>query len=87
MIEIVKALLEKGFAYETDDGIYFSVEKFPEYGKLSGINLDEQKSGARVEVKRAKKASRRLRAVEKKRPQTTLCSGTARGGWVSPAGT
>ncbi|MDD6054759.1 MAG: cysteine--tRNA ligase [Clostridiales bacterium] len=50
MIEIVVALLEKGYAYETDDGIYFSVEKFPRYGQLSGINLDDQKSGARVEV-------------------------------------
>ncbi len=50
MIEIVKALLAKGYAYETDDGIYFNVEKFADYGKLSGINLEEQKSGARVEV-------------------------------------
>lgn len=50
MIEIVKALLDKGYAYETEDGIYFSVEKFPEYGKLSGINLEDQRHGARVEV-------------------------------------
>ena len=50
MIEIVVALLEKGYAYETDDGIYFSVEKFPRCGRLSGINRDDQKSGARVEV-------------------------------------
>lgn len=50
MIEIVQALLLKGYAYETEDGIYFSVEKFPNYGSLSGINLEEQKSGARVEV-------------------------------------
>ena len=50
MIEVVKALLDKGYAYETEDGIYFSVEKFPEYGKLSGVNLEEQRHGARVEV-------------------------------------
>ncbi len=50
MIDIVQALLDKGFAYETEDGIYFSVEKFPSYGKLSGVNLDEQRHGARVEV-------------------------------------
>ena len=50
MIEIVQALLDKGYAYETEDGIYFSVEKFPEYGKLSGINLEDQRHGARVEV-------------------------------------
>ncbi|MEG2158711.1 MAG: cysteine--tRNA ligase, partial [Clostridia bacterium] len=50
MIEIVKTLLDKGFAYETPDGIYFSVEKFAGYGKLSGVRLDDQKHGARVEV-------------------------------------
>ena len=50
MIEVVKSLLEKGYAYETEDGIYFSVEKFPNYGKLSGINLEDQRHGARVEV-------------------------------------
>lgn len=50
MIAVVQSLLEKGYAYETEDGIYFSVEKFPNYGKLSGISLADQKHGARVEV-------------------------------------
>lgn len=50
MIKVVQALLDKGFAYETEDGIYFSVEKFADYGKLSGISLADQKHGARVEV-------------------------------------
>ena len=50
MIQIVQALLDKGYAYETEDGIYFSVEKFPAYGRLSGINLQEQRHGARVEA-------------------------------------
>ncbi|MCH5157291.1 MAG: cysteine--tRNA ligase [Clostridiales bacterium] len=50
MIAVVQSLLDKGYAYETEDGIYFSVEKFPAYGKLSGINLEEQRHGARVEV-------------------------------------
>ena len=75
MIEIVKALLDKGYAYETEDGIYFSVEKFPEYGKLSGINLEDQRHGARVEVNTFK------------RHPTTCNSGTVRGEWVSRAGT
>ena len=34
-IELVKVLLEKGFAYEANGSVYFSVESFPEYGKLS----------------------------------------------------
>lgn len=50
MIEIVKTLLEKGYAYEIDDGIYYDVSKFPSYGKLSGSVLEEQQAGARVEV-------------------------------------
>lgn len=50
MIAVVQALLDKGYAYQTEDGIYFSVEKFAGYGKLSGVKLEDQKHGARVEV-------------------------------------
>ncbi len=50
MIQIVQDLLDKGYAYQTEDGIYFSVEKFPSYGRLSGVNLQDQRHGARVEV-------------------------------------
>lgn len=50
MIAVVQALLDNGYAYETEDGIYFSVEKFSGYGKLSGVKLEDQKHGARVEV-------------------------------------
>lgn len=55
MIEIVKTLLEKGYAYEIDDGIYFDISKFPGYGKLSRVNLDDLLSGARVEVNNQKR--------------------------------
>jgi two-component system response regulator YesN len=50
MLEMVKGLYEKGIAYEADGDVYFSVRKFPEYGKLSGRTLDEMLSGARVDV-------------------------------------
>lgn len=50
MIKFVKVLIEKGYAYETSDGIYYDIAKFKDYGKLSGISLDDQLSGARVEV-------------------------------------
>lgn len=54
-IEIIKALLDKGYAYTTDKGdVYFSVEKFPEYGKLSGRKVDELEPGARVAVREEK---------------------------------
>ncbi|HOB63855.1 MAG: cysteine--tRNA ligase [Clostridiales bacterium] len=55
MIKYVEALLEAGYAYETSDGIYFDIQKFEGYGKLSGAKLDEQIAGARVEVNSEKR--------------------------------
>lgn len=55
MIDYVVRLQELGYAYETEDGIYFEVEKFPGYGKLSGIKLEDQLAGARVEINSGKK--------------------------------
>jgi cysteinyl-tRNA synthetase len=52
---MIEGLLQKGIAYETDDGIYYSVEKFPAYGKLSGNTLEGISSGARVHVNEKKK--------------------------------
>lgn len=53
--EFIKKIIDNGFAYETETGVYFSVSKFKGYGKLSGQNLDEIKTGARVEVDETKK--------------------------------
>jgi len=50
----VEDLLNQGYAYEVDGNVYFSVEKFPEYGKLSQRQVDEQQAGARVEVREDK---------------------------------
>ena len=50
MLEMVQKIIENGYAYETSTAIYFDVSKLDEYGILSGINLREQKAGARVEV-------------------------------------
>jgi cysteinyl-tRNA synthetase len=55
MIEAVKKLLEKGYAYVADGDVYFSVEKFPSYGKLSGRTLEGMLAGARVEPDPKKK--------------------------------
>ena len=54
-ISLIKTLEEKGFTYETSDGVYFDIAKFPAYGRLGNINLDKLKSGARVEVNNEKK--------------------------------
>ncbi len=50
MVAIVKGLLQKGYAYTVDGDVFFSVKKFPSYGKLSRRKLDEMRAGARVEV-------------------------------------
>lgn len=50
MIDYVVSLEKGGFGYETRDGIYFDIGKFPRYGSLSGAKLDDQIAGARVEV-------------------------------------
>jgi len=55
MIDMVKSLIEKKFAYENKGHVYFLVESFKNYGKLSNKNLDELKSGSRIEVSKLKK--------------------------------
>ncbi len=49
-IRLIETLHEKGYTYETSDGVYFDIQKFPAYGKLGNLDLDKIKSGARVEV-------------------------------------
>ncbi|MCA9459541.1 MAG: cysteine--tRNA ligase [Nanoarchaeota archaeon] len=49
-INVILELEKNGFTYRTNDGIYFDVSKYKEYGKLSKQSLDEKKAGARVEV-------------------------------------
>lgn len=57
IINMIQALVDKGFAYQTNTGVYFNTEKFNEYGKLSKRNLDELKAGAseRVDLDENKK--------------------------------
>jgi len=50
MVELIKKLLEKGYAYKTDDGIYFKISKFKNYGKLAHLDLEGLKSGATVKT-------------------------------------
>ncbi|MCA9819850.1 MAG: class I tRNA ligase family protein, partial [Nitrosarchaeum sp.] len=48
--EFIKKLIASNVAYVSQNGVYFSVAKFPEYGKLSKKNIDELQSGVRIEV-------------------------------------
>jgi cysteinyl-tRNA synthetase len=49
MIEMIEELVERGHAYAAGGDVYFSVRSFPEYGKLSGRNIDDLRSGERIE--------------------------------------
>ncbi|MGM0411354.1 MAG: cysteine--tRNA ligase, partial [Bacillota bacterium] len=55
IIEVIEKLIEKGYAYESEGSVYFSVEKFDDYGKLSGRNLEDMEAGARIKVEESKK--------------------------------
>ena len=79
MIEFVKGLVEKGYGYETSDGIYFDIQKFKDYGKLSRANLEEQIAGARVEVNEEKHHPADF-ALWKKAPKEHIMQ------WQSPWG-
>jgi cysteinyl-tRNA synthetase len=57
IINLVQTLVDKGYAYPAQNGdVYYRVEKFAEYGKLTNKNVDELRSGARVEVEQAKES-------------------------------
>ena len=54
MIELIEKLVEGGFAYERDGDVYFRVEAFEGYGKLSGRKLEDQETGSRIEASNQK---------------------------------
>jgi len=79
MIEFVQGLVEKGYGYETSDGVYFDINRFPSYGRLSGLNLEDQIAGARVEVNEEKRHPADF-ALWKKAPKEHIMQ------WPSPWG-
>jgi cysteinyl-tRNA synthetase len=79
MIDFVQILVDKGYGYEISDGIYFDISKFPGYGKLSRLNLEDQQAGARVEVNDEKRHPADF-ALWKKAPPEHLMQ------WPSPWG-
>lgn len=56
MIKYVQDIIKNGYGYETSKGIYFDVTKLKTYGELSGVDLEGQLSGARIEVDKEKKS-------------------------------
>ena len=56
MLEMIERLVEQGYAYPTEDGsVYFSVRSYQAYGQLSGRDIQQLRSGARVEVDEQKR--------------------------------
>ena len=55
IIKFIEKLIEKQIAYLSKNGVYFSVSKFPEYGKLSKKKIDELQSGSRIGIDESKK--------------------------------
>ncbi len=57
MVELIKKLIDNGLAYEVDGNYYFSIEKFPKYGKLAHFDLSTLKLGARIATDEYEKES------------------------------
>lgn len=84
IIGIIADLVEKGFAYEVDGDVYFSAEKFPEYGKLSKMELEELQEGARISVNDNKRAAADFalwKAAKPDEPSWESPWGNGRPGW------
>lgn len=75
-IVLIQTLVEKDYAYELDDGVYFDTQQFPTYGELGGQSESEQEAGARVEANQDKRDPRDF-VLWKKNPDL---------GWDSPWG-
>ena len=78
-IEMTKQLIADGYAYEVNGAVYFSVEKFPDYGKLSGRHIEEMEDGARVAVRDDKRHPADFALWKKAEPEHILR-------WPSPWG-
>lgn len=84
MIEMIKRLVEKGHAYEASGDVYFSVESFPEYGRISGRRLEDMKAGSRVAVGEQKRHPMDFalwKAAKEGEPRWESPWGMGRPGW------
>ncbi|RLI63075.1 MAG: cysteine--tRNA ligase, partial [Candidatus Asgardarchaeum californiense] len=84
IIEIVKTLIDKGFAYNVSGDVYFDVTKFSGYGKLSGQTLEDIKAGARVAIDERKRNPADFALWKKAKPNEPFWDspwGKGRPGW------
>ena len=84
IIDIVKTLEDKGFAYNVDGDVYFSAKKFKEYGKLSHQPLEDLESGARININEDKEDPMDFALWKKQKPGEPAWEspwGMGRPGW------
>lgn len=84
IIEIVKDLEDKGYAYNVDGDVYFAAKKFKEYGKLSHQPLEDLESGARIDINEDKKDPMDFALWKKQKPGEPAWEspwGMGRPGW------
>lgn len=84
IIAIIKKIEENGFAYNKDGNVFFDVVKFKEYGKLSGKNIDDLISGARIEINEEKENPLDFALWKKAKPNEPYWDspwGKGRPGW------
>ncbi len=84
IIDIISKLIEKGLAYQVGSDVFYSVRKFKGYGKLSGKNIEDLESGARVDVMESKKDPLDFalwKAAKADEPTWTSPWGDGRPGW------
>jgi cysteinyl-tRNA synthetase len=84
MIALIERLVAGGYAYVVDGDVYFEVRRFPEYGKLSGKNLDELLAGARVDIDERKRDPRDFalwKSAKPDEPSWPSPWGPGRPGW------
>ena len=84
IIEMIKALEERGLAYNVDGNVYYQVDHFHDYGKLSKQSIDDLKSGARIDVNDEKRSPLDFALWKKKKdgePYWESPWGQGRPGW------
>src|SRR3990170_3704360 len=85
MVALIQRLEEKGLAYRSDGSVYYRIQKFPAYGRLSKIDLDGIKAGARVDVEEYDKTDPRdfalWKAAKPGEPSWSTPLGQGRPGW------
>jgi cysteinyl-tRNA synthetase len=85
MVELIQRIVDSGAAYESDGSVYFSIQKFADYGKLARLDMEGLQPGARIEADRYEKSDPRdfvlWKASKPGEPSWEAPFGPGRPGW------